>query len=525
MSERQGVVMMKRRQFLAGMGGALLALPLLPSLLEREAQAATRPKNFVCFATPHGGAWFSNMFPAASALTEQTSYAGRTVRRGALTATQSGGTASISTVLNAPSTLLTPAVLGKLNLIAGLDIPWYIGHHTGGHLGNSYANDNNGSLPGSYAIPTIDQVMAYSPSFYPSLGGILRRSLEFGSQQNNRGISFNWSNPDTRSGTIQALTPDNDTQKAFDSVFVAGSNPTPTPTRVPIVDRVFASYQRLRQGSRRLSSADRQRLDEHLTRLQEIQRRITVKVSCGDLQRPTQNANDLWGYLEPKGISDGTTAYQLTNDIIVAALSCGTCRIATVGACDQGTALFSNYAGDWHQSICHPASQNGDAAAEATLHQSYQVFFEKAFLDLVTKLGASNGAGGTLLDDSLVMWTQESCHKTHDTYSVPVITAGGAGGALKTGSYIDYRNMAVGNSGLEGGYNPGLLWNQWLGAVLQAVGVPRSEYETAKYQPSRPSGAGTAGFGWWKYYEDGSNVADYQSAIATLGEIPVYLKP
>ena len=50
-------------------------------------------------------------------------------------------------------------------------------------------------------------------------------------------------------------------------------------------------------------------------------------------------------------------------------------------------------------------------------------------------------SGGTLLDHSLVAWGQESGNVTHFAFSMPVITAGAAGGAIKTGSYCDYRNL------------------------------------------------------------------------------------
>jgi hypothetical protein len=75
------------------------------------------------------------------------------------------------------------------------------------------------------------------------------------------------------------------------------------------------------------------------------------------------------------------------------------------------------------------------------------------FLDLVAKLDAvPNGDGTTLLDDGLVQWTQESGAFTHDSISNPVILAGGAGGSLSTGSYLDYRNLgAVANDGRRDG--------------------------------------------------------------------------
>jgi hypothetical protein len=78
-------------------------------------------------------------------------------------------------------------------------------------------------------------------------------------------------------------------------------------------------------------------------------------------------------------------------------------------------------------------------------------------------------------------------------------------------------------------FNPGLIWNQWMGVKLQAMGVARSEYEIPTFQPGRPAGAGTGGYGW---FDDSPNLSydvqkpgDYTSAYPVLGEIPPYLSP
>jgi hypothetical protein len=80
------------------------------------------------------------------------------------------------------------------------------------------------------------------------------------------------------------------------------------------------------------------------------------------------------------------------------------------------------------------------------------------------------------------MWTQESTNITHNAESMPIVTAGSAGGYFRTGRFYDYRN--VDNLVLDdGGYvpaadrRPGLTYNQWLANVLQAMNVPPAQYE------------------------------------------------
>ena len=80
---------------LRGIGGATLALPVLPSLLCRTAYGAdpvfTRPPRLFWVTTDHGGAFEASMFPSTSLLTaSQALYADHTVRSGALVPTTSG---------------------------------------------------------------------------------------------------------------------------------------------------------------------------------------------------------------------------------------------------------------------------------------------------------------------------------------------------------------------------------------------------------------------------------------------------
>src|SRR3954451_567777 len=127
---------MSRRQILRGVGGFTLALPFMSSLLKpsRADAAVTGMRRFVQFASSHGGIWGANMYPAASTLTQTAQFAGRTVRRGPLTLTTQGADAMLSPVLRGASTALTASLASKMNVLRGLDVPFYIAHHTGGHL-------------------------------------------------------------------------------------------------------------------------------------------------------------------------------------------------------------------------------------------------------------------------------------------------------------------------------------------------------------------------------------------------------
>jgi hypothetical protein len=467
------VLTSNRRQFLVGAGGALLALPFLESLAPKKARAAgtvVSPR-FVGMSSGHGAVSEANMYPSDSTLTaKQSLYSDHEVRRGALSPAIANGTASLSPVLSAPSTLLTTVLAAKLNVIRGLDVSFNLGHASGGYFGN-YARNDGGLLANDWR-PTIDQVMAWSSSFYPDLGSIKARSMQIG-LDGRLASSWGWSNPQTKSGSIDALPTSFSSKDLFDSIFVQSM--MPVSTRKPVVDHVIDAFRSLKSGAfgdaTRLSVADKQRLQDHMDRLSELQQRVNAVASCGTVMPPSHVAtkNDA-GFDTTSNLAGHKELFQTFNDVIVAAFICGTCRIATISPPGE----FAAYPTDWHHEVAHTA-QN-DPSTQTILAGANRNFFEDLFLDLAAKLDVEEGGGKTYLDNTLIMWTQESGPSTHDPFNIPVVTAGSAAGFLATGNYVDYRR--IGTDKWNSLY-PGILYNQWLGTVLQAMRLPPSEYERA----------------------------------------------
>jgi hypothetical protein len=483
-----------RRQFLLGVGGAALALPWLPSLLDpRDAEAQSVPvrKRYVHFRMDHGAVWGGNLFPAPSTLTDRMMYADRVVQRGNLAVSTMGARAGFSSVLSAAPTVLTPALATRLNVIRGLDFTFEISHHTGGNLGNYAAN--TGQSPDAMAVQayprrSIDQVMAYSPTFYPNVAGVRLRSIDLGP-----GTSWNFANPAAGTGGLQSgvnwgyLYSSNG---LFSDLFSGAS--AHASTRPLIIDRVIADYQRIRNGSRRLSTADRMRLDQHVQQLTDLQRRLGTTVSCGAPTRPTDSHTVGDGAFSHAPMEQ-TQYWDIYMQIIAMAFACGASCVATIKPADT----FSTYTGDWHPDIAH----NCDESMGQTVYDAAaQVFFEHVFLDLAQRLDAiDDGGGRTVLDNSLLVWSFEHGNRIHGSWSVPVITAGSAGGFVRTGSYIDYRNQSL-MIDPPGGYVgdaafPGLPWGQWLGTQLMAMGLPASEWAepTGGYGPAFVGAQATAG--------------------------------
>lgn len=477
-------VSITRRQMLRGSGGIAVGLPFLPSLVSRPAFSAepevVGPKRFICIGSPHGAVLPKNRDPADAMASQRLMlYPGHEIRHGRLTPATSGGRASLSPMLTAPSSVLTPALIAKMNVLRGFDIPWYIAHNTGGYLGNFARSDN--SVAAVRPMPTIDQLMAWSSRFYPELSGIKQRSIVTGF--NFHGMSWTWSNPQAKSGSIDKVDVVTNSSTLFDRLFAGVRPMTPTtpsapsapmPSRKPVVDALLANYRSLRQSNTRLSANDKQRLDDHIAKLAEVERRVkagggsTVVAPSCTASKPSQSATVLDQDIVP--LAEAKRRFALLVDVVALAMVCGTSRIATIFQLYP----FSDYRGDWHQEVAHQASTE---ANQALLTQSNQAQFETIALNLAAQLDAVEEVPGrTVLDSTLLVWGQESGWSTHDSQDMNLITFGSANGFFKTGHYVDYRNLSP--TARMSSRQLGLNYRQFLANCLLAMGIPRSDFES-----------------------------------------------
>src|SRR5690606_13736474 len=125
--------------------------------------------------------------------------------------------------------------------------------------------------------------------------------------------------------------------------------------RTPVIDRVMEHYQYLEGGAhgeaRRLSYDDRQKLTAHMDRLSELQARLALAVSCGDVPTPNDDAtrHDPGVTYLSRDLPDAQRHYHLFNDVIAAAFMCNLSRVVTINV----TQPLATFDGVWHQNIAH----------------------------------------------------------------------------------------------------------------------------------------------------------------------------
>ncbi|CAN7255365.1 DUF1552 domain-containing protein [Rhizobacter sp. LjRoot28] len=463
-----------RRQFLVGAGGAALALPLLPSLLPRAAEAqtlaaASAERYFAHMTTWHGvlqDQFYGSLLNLPAAAT--TTHGGIGVRSAPLPTTVSNGRVVLSEILQAPQTALTPRLLSMMNVINGIDMPGGQGHNRGGTLGGDAAN------------PTIDQVLAASSKFYP--GGALQPAIV----RNLVSLSK------TSSGIVQTQETADSNVKLFDRLFKTTT--TPNTTQPVLVDSV-REHAALVKADPRCSTDCRNRLDEYLTMLSEVQGKVQQGANS-NFPRPTVDTraveNTAGFYGQPE---NHAKCEQLWNDIVVAAFTAGISRVYVCGPTSYTFGPDPEHA--WHNNYAHQIES--DPARRAGYSAAVQLQFEGAQLDLARKMDAVRTAdGSTLLDKALIASGHElgsgGSPGNHHNRCIPVVTFGSAGGFFKTGQSLDYRDM---NSFLwsisptSPRWYSGLTYNQWMGMVLRAMGLSPADYSANSGAYGYPSVKGS----------------------------------
>jgi hypothetical protein len=519
-----------RRALLKGAGGALLALPFLESLVPREAsgQAATPPRRFIVlksFSTQLVQEWYPRFTGNGYAL-KNSKYSGSkadgtTLLTQKLVSGKNYTWAPLEELKTATgiSGILGPELnpfLSKLTLIRGLDFLPAVNHNYGGLLGNfsSCTAATPCDADGLADVPTIDQVMAYSPKVYASTPGLRYLHISQGVTD-----SMSYSDLGMVGKAVQQLKARTNPLDAFNDVF--GTAPT-TPDAMPssdrdrlLVDRVYQDYTRLKQNQR-LSAADKQLVDQYITLVAELQAKLTSTptLSCTRPATPTSLANNTG--LDSKDIS---TKWDLFLDVVAAAIMCDRTRVITIGVhkalgpgpdSADATLVGHYHSEDASGGTWHGLAHDWDNANSRRMLKGINNWIAgHVFAKLLTKLDVPEAGGSTYLDNSLVYWGNELGFN-HIGYSVPCVLAGSAGGFIKPGRYLDYIDWdgRAYFAQENGNVIKGIPHNQFLVTALQAMGLSPADYERG----------GQAGYGSTSVSGRSSDTWAVDYELSTIGQ-------
>ena len=179
-----------------------------------------------------------------------------------------------------------------------------------------------------------------------------------------------------------------------------------------------------------LGRVDRQKLDEYLNSVREVERRAN-RAPVENAWKPAATRPDMArpadGYPE-----DLVEHLRLMCDILVLAFQTDTTRVCTLKLNnDHGAQRFPHLGVDYmiHHLLSHNETEDWLKVNRFCLEQMAYI---------ARKLDAIREGERTALDNSMVMLCSSMLTGSHDATQLPVVMVGGAGGRIKGGRVLNY---------------------------------------------------------------------------------------
>jgi hypothetical protein len=217
---------------------------------------------------------------------------------------------------------------------------------------------------------------------------------------------------------------------AFDSLFEnRGNRRTQS-----ILDRVKDDASIL---SRKISSEDSRKLDEYLTSVREVEKRVDRMRT--DQNKAEENARGRGKPLVtmnrpdnglPEDIRDHM---RLMCDIVALAFQTDKTRIATLVLCRDLSGLFYPFLG---VRKAHHSASHDDLSDD---YEKIARYYVGNLAYLAQRLDSMAEGDGTVLDNTCLLYLSNMWSGTkHDNTKLPLLTVGGLGGTLETGRVLNF---------------------------------------------------------------------------------------
>ena len=194
-----------------------------------------------------------------------------------------------------------------------------------------------------------------------------------------------------------------------------------------VLDFIADDAKRLQS---KLGRNDNRKLDEYLTGVREIERRIGTKTA-----KPTEVEVD---YAIPDGIpGDYQDHLRMMCDLMVLAFQTDSTRIATMMFANAGDNKNYRKIGvpDGH----HDLSHHGDNPEKLEKISQINLFHIQQLSYLLQKMKSIREGERTLLDNSMIVFGSGiSDGNRHNHDNLPILLAGSGGGTIETGRHLRY---------------------------------------------------------------------------------------
>jgi hypothetical protein len=259
-------------------------------------------------------------------------------------------------------------------------------------------------------------------------------------------------------------------QRIFGAGFQDPNSATFTPDPTVMARRsVLSGVTEQRQAlEKAVGAADKQKLDQYFTSVRQLEKQLDVQLTKPE---PMQAC------VVPEPVSDRPVNaeietvienHKLMTDLLVMALACDQTRVFNM--------MFNNGASSLTRigsTITHHQLTHEEVLDTRLGYQPEATYFltkiMEAWVYFVAALDAVKEGDRTLLDNTLVFAHSETeFAKFHTIDNMPMMTAGSAGGAVKTGIYIDGAGTPVSRVGLTLQQVMGVPLDRWGSKSMEA---------------------------------------------------------
>ena len=205
---------------------------------------------------------------------------------------------------------------------------------------------------------------------------------------------------------------------------------------ISILDRVKDRAQSL---SQKVSSTDKNKLDEFLTSVREVEKRVdSMRKSKSAADDSAKAKNTVAATMDrpanglPEDLRDHA---KLMCDIIAIAFQTDKTRVASLMISRDLSAMYYPFLDvkEGHHAASHANASDG--------YERITRFHVSQFAYLAQKLDSMKEGDGTVLDNTCLMFLSNLwIGRKHDNSRLPLVLAGGLGGTLKTGRTLSYLN-------------------------------------------------------------------------------------
>jgi hypothetical protein len=418
MSSHRGI---SRRLFLGGLGGVVVALPLLESMGPggtKEARAATYDPFLVILRQGNG----------VQQQTDDEPERFWPSNPGALT------TASMQADGDRATSVLSDYA-SKLTLVRGVNFAFDgngCGHSGGGNQVLTAAQVSQ-DLSGAQSLAmgeSIDNLVArqLTPNIEPLT---LYAGPKYGYL--DEVLSYR--------GPKQLRSAEQHPLKVYNDLFKLGTLDPKVleelKARRQSVNDLVRSQLTSLLASPKLGGADRMRLEMHFQAIRDLEVNACKlpDMSLADMMALDANADSN---------DDVEAAAKMHIDVLALALSCGAVRAATlqIGSGNCGLQFFlageKQYSFHWISHRIQADGATGDPIPGADLkHHEIDKLHAGIFKYLLDKLASYTLGATSLLDAGASIWLNDLSDKYHGYRNVPHVIAGSCNGKLKTGQYLD----------------------------------------------------------------------------------------